>query len=237
MMKQHIAIVSIFFTIISFLFVLRSFAFFTDRATSSGNTFTAAAVFPSPIPTVTPTASPTPTPTEAPLQTVVINELMWMGSSASSDDEWIELRNMTDNDIDLSGWKLFGARVGDAVLTIGSGTISANGFFLISNFSDADSNSILDVSPDLVTTQLQLDNSDLQVILRDNIGTLIDVVDDASGLPLAGSSVAPRKSMERKDPPGDGTLAANWHTSTGQVNLDEGASEFATPRAENSSVL
>ncbi|MCD6334669.1 MAG: lamin tail domain-containing protein, partial [Candidatus Latescibacteria bacterium] len=35
---------------------------------------------------------------------VVINELMWMGSTASSADEWIELRNTTDSEILLSGW-------------------------------------------------------------------------------------------------------------------------------------
>jgi hypothetical protein len=37
-------------------------------------------------------------------QTVVINELLWMGSSTSSADEWIELRNLTDQAVDLSNW-------------------------------------------------------------------------------------------------------------------------------------
>jgi len=40
---------------------------------------------------------------------VVINEIMWMGSVGNSNDEWIELRNMTDADINLSGWKIDGA--------------------------------------------------------------------------------------------------------------------------------
>ena len=35
-------------------------------------------------------------------QDVVINEVMWMGSSSHTADEWIELRNMTSHDIDFS---------------------------------------------------------------------------------------------------------------------------------------
>ncbi|HUV47225.1 MAG TPA: lamin tail domain-containing protein [Candidatus Bathyarchaeia archaeon] len=37
---------------------------------------------------------------------VVINELMWMGSSKSGKDEWVELRNMTDQNINLAEWQI-----------------------------------------------------------------------------------------------------------------------------------
>ena len=43
---------------------------------------------------------------------VVINEIMWSGSSGDDDDEWIELRNMTDHDIDLSNWNINNAGQG-----------------------------------------------------------------------------------------------------------------------------
>ncbi len=39
-------------------------------------------------------------------QTIVINEIAWMGTKASDDDEWIELYNNTAEEIDLSGWIL-----------------------------------------------------------------------------------------------------------------------------------
>ena len=39
-------------------------------------------------------------------KTVVINELMWSGTSKSTADEYIELRNLTDGKVDLSGWSL-----------------------------------------------------------------------------------------------------------------------------------
>ena len=35
---------------------------------------------------------------------VVINEVMWSGSSLSTDDQWIELRNTTDKDINIGKW-------------------------------------------------------------------------------------------------------------------------------------
>ena len=39
-------------------------------------------------------------------KSVIINEVAWMGSAANYSDEWIELKNITDQDIDLSGWQL-----------------------------------------------------------------------------------------------------------------------------------
>jgi uncharacterized repeat protein (TIGR01451 family) len=59
--------------------------------------------------TVTATPSPTPTPS-LPRKTVVITEVAWMGTSASSADEWIELFNATNQPINLSGWKLISYR-------------------------------------------------------------------------------------------------------------------------------
>ena len=60
---------------------------------------------------------------------VVINEVAWAGSSASAYDEWIELYNTTGSAINLTGWKIVddnGAQTYNL-----SGTIPANGYFLI----------------------------------------------------------------------------------------------------------
>jgi hypothetical protein len=37
---------------------------------------------------------------------VVFSEIAWMGTTTSSNDEWIELYNNTDGAIDLTGWTL-----------------------------------------------------------------------------------------------------------------------------------
>ena len=166
--------------------------------------------------------------------TVVINELMWMGSTLSNptgpDDEWLELRNMTSNPIDLTGWKIEGAVTGSGSFTVTSGTISANGLFLISHFNETTSR--INVTPDLVSSSLQLDNDDAQYILRNNLGSIVDIADDDSGAPLAGNS-STKASMERNSAPGDGTLVGNWHTATTTVNFDAGATEKGTPQAAN----
>ncbi len=208
------------------LFIPSTFAFFSDSEVSTGNVFQAAEVF------------PTPTPIPVSAGDVVINEINWVGSDLTGqtgqNDEWIELRNTTGNPINLSGWKITGAIVGDGDLNIASGIIPANGFFLISNFDE--NTSRINVAPDIVTTDIQLDNANAQYILKDSIGNTIDTADDDSGVALAGTNGPPKRSMERKTPPGDGTLGTNWQDSNAHTNMDGSGStdEFGTPKATNS---
>ncbi len=169
---------------------------------------------------------------------VVINELMWMGSSLNSSDEWIELRNMTAAPVDISGWTLFKKSGGNTVpmLVIPSGkVISASGFFLIANYAETDSKSALAVTPDVVDTDVSLVNSALQVTLADSQSTVIDVADDGTGTPLAGkyTSNAAWQSMERNVVPGDGQLKESWHTASTAAGLKSGP-ELGTPKAANS---
>ncbi len=168
---------------------------------------------------------------------VVINELMWMGSSLSTADEWIELRNTTGNDIDISGWQLtkLSAGVENIMVEIPAGsTIPAKGYFLISNYDEA--NSQIAVTPDLVDASVSLANSQLQIKLYDGQwdggGTLIDVADDGVGDPAAGDNTN-KYSMMRVAPPGDGTLAASWFTADIAEGWDAGAAEKGTPGSAN----
>src|SRR3989344_7849243 len=111
--------------------------------------------------------------------------------------------------------------------------IPAGGFFLISNFDETTSR--INVAPDLVTTDLQLDNANAQYILKDNSNNVIDTADDGSGNPLAGTNGPPKRSMERKSPSGDGTLGTNWQNASTHTNMDGSAStdEYGTPKATN----
>ena len=63
----------------------------------------AAASPPSPTPSATATTSPA---TLTPPLAVLINEVAWAGTSATSSDEWMELHNSGTADIDLTGWTL-----------------------------------------------------------------------------------------------------------------------------------
>src|SRR5688572_18920650 len=68
---------------------------------------------------------------------VVINEVAWAGTAASTSAEWIELYNPTAADIDLSNWTIVTADGNPAVITIPSGIIPANGYFLLERVETA----------------------------------------------------------------------------------------------------
>jgi len=205
--------------------------FFSDTETSTNNTLSVADSF-------------DPNPGD-----VVINELMWMGSTKGASDEWVELRNMTGRTIDIGGWQITkwapaGGGSEQLMLTIPVGkTIPPNGFFLIAQVPNSDPGTALNVAPDYVTTNIVLHNDNLQVRLFvnnwDSGGLLIDTAGDKSA-PLAGEhkTSTPKKfySMERNSTPGDGTSGGNWHTATTSVGFDPGeeVENRGTPKSVNS---
>ena len=167
---------------------------------------------------------------------VVINELMWMGSSASALDEWIELSNLTDQAVDLSNWLLTKKTSGNEtpMLVMPTGaSIPAHGFYLIANYGADSASSRLGVQADLVDSDVSLVNSALQIKLYDADSVLIDITDDGSGAPLGGkyTSGSLWQSMERTVDASDGTLSSSWRTATTSVNFDSNEIELGTPRA------
>lgn len=176
------------------------------------------------------------TTVRAAMPAVVMNEMMWMGSSSSSSDEWIELANTTDSPIDISSWSLkkLSSGVTSTMITITAGTIPARGFFVIAN--DPATNSRLAAEPNLVDSNMSLVNSRLQITLYDNAGTLIDTADDGSGSPMGGEYVSGTtwKSMERNVSGTDGTLQESWHTASVSTGFDDALKEFGTPGTANS---
>jgi len=187
---------------------------------------------------------------------VVINELMWMGMNGVAGDEWLELRNMTDQEVDLSDWQLTKKRTGDgvevAMFTFPSGTTIVGGGYLLVAEYDKD-NSGLNVEPNLAAgtgsdnnSDFALANSDLQIRLYDGDfsagGLLIDTADDGTGTPAAGLAEleggAVYYSMERNATPGDGSQAASWHTTFADTEsfFDTGLTAVkGTPGAVNQS--
>ena len=58
---------------------------------------------------------------------IIINEVAWMGTLASSDDEWMELYNPGSTPVDLQNWRLV-ADDGSPDIVL-SGTIQGGGLF------------------------------------------------------------------------------------------------------------
>lgn len=179
---------------------------------------------------------------------VVINELMWMGSSLRAADEYVELRNMTDRIIDLSGWQLTKniSGVETLMFTIPGGTIAAHGYFLISEYNQV--NSAINVAPDTVVgagntndANFVLADTNLQIKLYTAASLEMDTADNGSNSPAAGAhsdSLDRHWSMERDASPGNGREANVWHTCLDDSALmhsywDSGRNDCGTPGREN----
>jgi len=154
-------------------------------------------------------------------QSVVINEVAWMGTSPGifdKDDEWLELYNNTDTDIDLSNWQLLisgkpatwyktpaGGRPG------ATSTIKAHSYYLIERTDD---NAVYDILADGIFTGT-LNNSGEKLTLVDNTNNIIDEVNCPTTTGWFKGSVTTYSSMERIDSAKDGSDATNWQTALG----------------------
>ncbi|MFB6272541.1 MAG: Ig-like domain-containing protein [Salinibacter sp.] len=143
---------------------------------------------------------------------VVINELAWMGTAASSYDEWIELHNPTDSAIDLAGWTL-GSDDGSPDIEL-TGTIPSGGYYVLERTDDE---AVSDVAADQIYTGT-LSNSGEALTLRDGSDNVIDRANRDSGNWPGGVNPSDDPdgwgTMERVDPsaPDD---ADNWATNDG----------------------
>ncbi len=158
---------------------------------------------------------------------VIFNEINWMGTNSNSYDEWIELKNLSTNTINLKNWQILGRKMGETNLKIQiiidkEFNILPNQFFFLeknssnpgfSNFSD------LFYSGSLLID----DNPNFELYLFDENCNLIDKISATSSWP-AGQKNPERKSMERdKD--------LNWQTCNSSSSTN---GLFCTPKDENS---
>lgn len=153
---------------------------------------------------------------------VVLSEINWGGSEASTADEWLELVNLTSQPVPLGGWTLTGAAPSGGALTLpAEATIPAGGTYLIANYGVGDKSTLL-VPPQWVTSDLSLPNEKLTLRLFDAAGVLMDELVD-SAKPDFGSS-SPAVSMERNLQ----TLA--WQSAAARSGLTS-AVQLGTPGA------
>lgn len=155
---------------------------------------------------------------------VFISEVAWSGSSLSNADEWLELANLSGEDISLTGWSIEGAGTGGSALVFPDGAfISASSTFVVANYPTAHENSSLADEPNWATTAVSLSNSALGLRLIDAEGVEIDSAGDG-GAPPAGYSGETRASMVRViggDP--------EWVDATSGAGFKEGVLDFGNP--------
>ena len=149
---------------------------------------------------------------------VIINEVAWSGTAASTTDEWIELRNATASEIDITGWTLHGddnvsGQIRTPNITL-SGTIPAGGLFLVERVQEATT-----AAANQIDSSIDLLNGGERLYLKDTAGTTIDTANlDGGSWPagtaaVSGTTPLSYASMERVE------YANQWVTYAGTVPI------------------
>ncbi len=167
-------------------------------------------------PSATPCAFPSDPSTVTTTRQVIFNEIAWMGSSSSSADEWIELKNDSGGTVDLAGWKLSDRAGRIAIYFTDDDAIPANSFLLLVH---SDALAGIDTGPVAKKGYIgELSNGGDELALLDPRCGVSDHLDALNGWP--GGDNKTKATLERD------ADAGGWHTS---------ASPGGTPGAENSS--
>ena len=179
-------------------------------------------------------------------KTLVINEIAWAGSAASSADEWIELVNVSDEPIDLIGWALVFA---DTVIHLGEldgatreirQTTTGPGDFLL--LERTDDTTISDIEADLIYKG-SLSNEGCVLRLLDPTGTEVDTAnafqEEGWAAGAASDGELPYASMERVNQL-DLDIPDNWRSNDGITRCGwdaNGETLSGTPGSKNSATI
>ncbi len=150
---------------------------------------------------------------QAETNSILINEIAWMGTETSANDEWIELFNMTDQDIVLDGWSI-SSQDGTPQIDL-LGTIKANSYYLLER---SDDDTVPDKIADLIYTGA-LGNSGEYLELKNASGTAISFL-DASSAWLAGDNTT-KQTMSR-------TSDGEWLSSLSSLGTPAEVNDFAS---------
>ncbi len=159
---------------------------------------------------------------------VIINEVAWAGTQASSFDEWIELYNPGSSDIDLTNWRIEAAD-GDPSISL-SGSIASNSYLLLERGSG---NTVKGVGGVVYSSGLLSDTGETLYLLNET-SSIVDTANADGGSWPAGNS-SPTASMERYASVADSDFS--WVTNDGSVlsnGLDAADNPIhGTPGADN----
>jgi len=141
--------------------------------------------------------------TYSPDYRVVFSEIAWMGGSMSSNDEWIELINLSNRDISLNGWWILNQDGGIEISFSETDNLSRGSFYLLERTDD---NSVPEVIADKIYVgSLSNDGEWLKIV--DNDCRLVDEIDASLGWDNFGGSQNEKKTLERN------ITDLSWQTS------------------------
>jgi len=178
-------------------------------------------------------------------QGIIISEVAWAGTAASSADEWIELHNPGPVAIDLEGWSVCFA---DTVINLGAeegatrvlrcSTLGPGEFLLLERTDDS---AVADRTADVIYAG-SLGNGGCAVRVVDPDGNTVDTANGSGGMWPAGTAadgVPAFGSMERIDPHMP-DAPPNWRTASLKLSSGVDANDepvCGTPGVENGATL
>ena len=208
-----------------------------NTASTSTDNSIAYVVAPSNTPTPTPTRTPTPgvCGVGAPPISVIINEIAWGGTGASTSDEWIELYNPTSGPVNLNGW-ILRALDGTPNIPLLNFDLGAGQFYLLERSADT-------VVSDVPANQIfsgDIGNSGEVLQLYNSSGICVDTANSNGGAWPAGTSSNTFYSMERRKGLSDSYAAwitnvdpNSWKKHDARVPSSSNTLIHGTPGYEN----
>ncbi|MBI3671686.1 lamin tail domain-containing protein [Candidatus Azambacteria bacterium] len=130
-------------------------------------------------------------PAKAEGSPMVINEVAWMGTSVSANNEWMELYNTSSSAVDLTGWTLE-ATDGSPKIAL-TGNVASGGYFLLERTDDS---AVPSIQADQIYSGA-LSNSGEILILRDAQGLEVDRVDGSNNWAGIGGDNNTKQTAQR----------------------------------------
>ncbi|HED07076.1 MAG TPA: hypothetical protein ENI57_03065, partial [Ignavibacteria bacterium] len=150
-----------------------------------------------------------------------------MYSPLSGQTEWVELYNMTDSPINVSGWS-FADNNTTVTFTNNNINIPSKSFIVLSKDSTVLTNYSIPVQLVVFSNMPSLNNSSDAVVLHDSLGLLIDSLSYFSS--WGGDN---GKSLERIEPNVSSVMQSNWGTSKNLLGATPGGINSLTQKDFN----
>ncbi|MCB9210682.1 MAG: CotH kinase family protein [Ignavibacteriales bacterium] len=158
---------------------------------------------------------------------VVINEINYNSSSTFDTEDWIELFNNSNSDIDLSNWVLKD-ELDTNIFVIPEGTLLNSNDYLIISRDTLDFNSLVGLSQKRIGEfDFGLNNSGDLIRLFNSEMILIDSVRYDDRFPWPTEPDGSGQTLELINPSLDNSIPSNWNSSL----------DFGTPGYQNSSFV
>ena len=154
-------------------------------------------------------------------QKVIINEVAWMGTKTSANDEWIELKNISSEPVDITDWQLI---VKDSQIKVSfpQKILAPNEFYLLERTND---DTVPNIAADLIFTGSINDKNEVLQLFDKGCQLQDEAKTNENGQWPAGDSKE-KRTMERSPD-------FSWHTYSGSGNGEI----YGTPKQENSPVI